>query len=254
MNPHTHHIKPKPIDPKVYDKNYLLKYCHGHYEFAQSGANLLPKRLARCIEVASFKKGQTILDIGCGRGEIAYHAAKEGCIVTAIDYSKDAVEITKKLISKLPKNLKRNVTVLKMDAKDLHFPKKYFNQIIMTDVIEHLHPWEIEIVIAKCNQLLETKGRLIVNTSPNLWFVKYSYPILRLIQTVLNLKDPGKFLECYDEVHVFEQTPLSLKRILRRFKTKIWGENFAKASWFNKIPLLNLFASSLFTVAIKENE
>ncbi|OGD93350.1 hypothetical protein A2697_03340 [Candidatus Curtissbacteria bacterium RIFCSPHIGHO2_01_FULL_41_44] len=252
MNLQTRHIKPKPVDPKVYDKDYLLKYCHGHREFAKSGANQLPKRLERTMEVASFKKGQTILEIGCGRGEIAFHAAKTGCIVTAIDYSKDAVEITKKLISKLPNNLKRNVTVLKMDAKDLNFPEKYFNQIIMADVIEHLHPWEIEIVIAKCNQLLKAKGRLVVNTSPNLWFVRYSYPIIRLIQTILKLKDPGKFLECYGEVHVFEQTPLTLKKILKDFETKIWGENFTKASWFNKIPLLNLLASALFAVATKE--
>src|SRR3989338_11157919 len=123
MNLQTRHIKPKPVDPKVYDKDYLLKYCHGHREFAKSGANQLPKRLERTMEVASFKKGQTILEIGCGRGEIAFHAAKTGCIVTAIDYSKDAVEITKKLISKLPNNLKRNVTVLKMVA----FCNDYFD-------------------------------------------------------------------------------------------------------------------------------
>src|SRR3989344_8613026 len=158
--------KPKPIDSKIYDRDYLLKYCCGYYEFAKSQANHLPQRLARCVEVASFKKGQKILDIGCGRGEVAYNAAKKGCTVFAIDYSKDAVNITNKLISKLPKNLRGKTIVKKMDAKNLHFPQNNFDQIIMTDVIEHLHPWEVEIVIQKCYQVLKPNGRLIINTSP----------------------------------------------------------------------------------------
>lgn len=244
--------QPKPVDPKIYDKDYFLKYCCGNYEYIKSQGNQLPQRLARCIEVASFKKGQKVLDIGCGRGEIAYHAAKKGCTVFAIDYSKDAVNITKKLISKLPKNLRDKTKVKKIDAKNLHFPQNYFDQIIMTDVLEHLHRWEVEIVIQKCYQALKPNGRLIINTSPNVWFSRFSYPILRLIKTLINLKDPGNFFECYGELHVFEQSPLTLKNILKGFKTKIWGENFTQALWLNKIPLLNLFANSLFAIAIKK--
>lgn len=245
--------KTKPVNSKIYDRNYFLKHCCGATEFNQSHAKSLPKRLLRCQQVANFKKGQTILDVGCGRGELAYRAAKKGCIIIAIDYSTQAIKITRRLISKLPAAERKNISVLKMDAKHLSFPKKFFDTIIMTDVIEHLHPWEVEIVINKCHTLLKNKGVLLINTSPNIWFLRYGYPIIRLLTIFKTRKDPGQFIECIGEVHVFEQTPLSLKKALKKFKTKIWGENFTKSSWINKIPLLNLFATSLFAKAIKTN-
>jgi len=243
--------EPETINPTIYDIDYFLKYCCGAAEFSESQADKLPRRLQRCIEVANFKRGQHILDIGCGRGEIAYYAAKMGCSVTAVDYSKDAITITRKLISRLPYKVRREVNTLRIDAKELDYPEESFDQIMMTDVIEHLQPWEVDIVIDKCYQFLKPGGRLVINTSPNVWFVKFSYPIIQIFKTILNFKNPGKFIECYRELHVFEQSPLTLRKILKKFKTTIWGENFTQASWFNSIPLLNLFAASLFAVAIK---
>jgi hypothetical protein len=123
----------------------------------------------------------------------------------------------------------------------------------MADVIEHLQPWEAKIVVHKCRGFLKPEGKIIINTSPNVWFLKYAYPILRFFNIALKFNDPGPYLECYGEVHVFEQSPLTLKTLLTGYKTKIWGENFTKSVWLNKIPILNLFAASLFVIAEKND-
>lgn len=241
-----------PVNPEIYDKDYFLKYCDGANEFASLQAEKLPERLQRCVEIAHFKRDQKILDIGCGRGEIAYYAAKKGCIITAVDYSKEAVRISKKLLSKLPNKIRQRVDVIRIDAKKLDFPNETFDQIIMTDVIEHLQPWEVDIIIEKCFHFLKTNGRLVINTSPNVWFVKFSYPVVRILRTIFKLKDPGGFIEFHPEIHIFEQSPITLWRTLKKFETEIWGENLHRAFWLNRIPLINLFTATLFAIAVKK--
>lgn len=48
------------------------------------------------IESLDVKKGDRVLEIGCGSGVVSLHCAKNGCIVTAGDINPKAVELTRK--------------------------------------------------------------------------------------------------------------------------------------------------------------
>ena len=47
------------------------------------------------IESLDVKKGERILEIGCGSGVVSVHCALNGCIVTAVDINHSAVECTR---------------------------------------------------------------------------------------------------------------------------------------------------------------
>lgn len=48
------------------------------------------------IESFHVKKGEKVLEIGCGSGIVSLHCAKNGAKVTAVDINPKAVELTKK--------------------------------------------------------------------------------------------------------------------------------------------------------------
>lgn len=243
----------QPIGPKIYDKKYFLNQCTGFEEFKASYGKRLNPRLQKVLELASFKKGMKVLDIGCGRGELVVQALKEGCNVIAIDYSLDAVKLTRKVISKTSKAEKKRVKIYRMNAKEINFLKNSFDVIIMADFVEHLHDWELKVVYEKCFQVLKKGGKIVIHTAPNKLFIKYTYPILRAISAFKG-KDLGDVRVHYPDhnEHVNEHSPAQLRKaLIEKFKVEVWSENLHHATFINKIPVLNKFAVSILAVATK---
>lgn len=88
-------------DPKLYDSK--------HYFVSKFGEDL--------IERLAPKKGENILDLGCGTGDLAYKLNKLGVNVVGIDKSKNMIEQAKK---KYP-HLKFEV----QDAINLGYPNEF---------------------------------------------------------------------------------------------------------------------------------
>ena len=222
--------QPRPLDPNLYTEEYFLTACEGYDEFTASEGQHLSRRLAAAFELAEVRPGMQILDVGCGRGEILRHCANLGADAYGIDYAPVAVRMSANVIQSVSGVALGKTSVYQADAKKLPFPTGYFDRVLMFDVVEHLHPWELHEAMLEVGRVLKPDGKFIIHTAPNVWYDKYAYPVVRQFRRLLGQgdnypKDPRQFLvEHNQHVHVNEQSLWSMYQALHQagFSGKVW--------------------------------
>jgi ubiquinone/menaquinone biosynthesis C-methylase UbiE len=260
-----------PVSPDLYTEEYFLSACEGYHEFIASEGEQLSRRLKASFEIAAIEPGMKILDVGCGRGEIMRHCAELGAEAHGFDYAPVAVRMTHGLISQ-SKNFKGTIApAVQADAKHIPYPSSFFDRVLLFDVVEHLHPWELAVTFAEIRRVLKPEGRLIIHTAPNIWYDRYAYPVVRRFRLLMGQgadypRDPRQFLVAHNQdVHVNEQSMRSLRLALRAagFKSRIWldsppqsrRENAILAGLrfivFNLPPMRWFFEREIFAVASK---
>lgn len=102
----------------------------------------------RCYAQMENNDYQTLLDVGCGNGKDSLYFAKKGIHVTAIDFSRTAIEELKQIIAE--KGL-LNISAIRKDIIDLdigdnsfdviyaHLSLQYFDDEITTKIFDELH-------------------------------------------------------------------------------------------------------------------
>lgn len=219
----------EPLSPSLYTKEYFLTACEGYDEFNSSEGEQLSRRLKAAFEIATIRPGMKVLDVGCGRGEILRHCARMGADAYGIDYAPVAVELSKDILDETDETVGK-MGVAQSDAKKLPFADHYFDRVLMFDVVEHLHPWELHEALLEVRRVMKPDGRFIVHTAPNVWYDRYAYPLVRGFRTMLGQgqnypANPRAFLvDVNQEVHVNEQSILSMRQTLTRagFSSKVW--------------------------------
>ncbi len=221
----------KYVDPSIYDADYYLKAYSGNKDAYISGLKTLPISLSRCLSISGLKSGESVLDLGCGRGALSYYCAAMGCKVTAVDYSADAVKLASMAAECLPADCGGSMDVIKADFRDIDETRKY-DCVIMADLVEHLYDWQLKELFDKTRCLLKKNGgRLIIHTAPNKIFINIIFPLKRILNwPSIKLKGKSFFYTrdkySYDPaMHVNEQTPASLKKHLKDFKAKVWCDD-----------------------------
>lgn len=219
------------VNSTIYDSDY---YLHAYSEDPKkylSDLQNLPVALHRCFDYADPKPDEKVLDLGCGRGHLSYFCVLKGCVVTAVDYSKDAIDLALKTKEALPDNLRDKMTVKQMDFKNLDTNEK-FDIIFMADLIEHLYDWELKILFEKARQVLKPRtGRLIIHTAPNKTWINVIFPLKRILDWPSTLKKNNDFYYTRDkysydpEMHVNEQTLSEVRKLLKGFKAKVWCDD-----------------------------
>ncbi|MBI1975621.1 MAG: class I SAM-dependent methyltransferase [Candidatus Vogelbacteria bacterium] len=113
-------------------------------------------------------KGKTVLDVGCGTGELAYHIAGRGAKkVVGIDFSPEAIKVAKHLY---------NRPNLSFDCVDVHAMKGSFDVVLAVGTLEHADdPFRMLSLFKK----LVRKGGSIIVTSPN-WLNPRGYILMTL--------------------------------------------------------------------------
>jgi len=203
----------KPIAAETYSKEYFTSVCF--QEFEKSAGKKLPERLRKSLEIGEVKEKEMILDIGCGRGELVMNSAAKGAKAIGIDYAIEALKLARKGIEK--NRVEKNALVLQADAKKLPFQNNSFTMVFLIDIVEHLHPWEVDELMQEVQRVLKPRGKIVIETSPNSFVAKPLYGIGKLfgIQRGWN-----------EKVHVNEQNYFKLRRTLKKhgFKGKVWLE------------------------------
>lgn len=260
----------KPVSPHLYTEDYFRSACEGYDEFNDSEGKQLSRRLAASFALAGISPGMDVLDVGCGRGEILRHCAALGANAYGVDYAPVAVAMSQQVVDGLT-DVTGHTGVAQCDAKKLPFADASFDRVLMFDVVEHLHPWELHTAMLEVRRVLKDDGRFIIHTAPNVWYDRYAYPIVRFFrrlggQGAAYPKDPRQFLvDVNEHVHVNEQSLWSLSRALKEagFDGKVWLDSppqnrdehalLAGLRWlaFETVPLRWFFEREVFAVAAK---
>ncbi len=259
--------KSQSVRPELYDEVYFLSSCEGYQEFITSEGAHLSRRLTQALEAAEIAPGMRVLDVGCGRGEILHHCAELGAQAYGMDYALVAAQMAQRLATGDGEEQSAAYICL-ADAKRLPFSTTSFDRVLMFDLVEHLHPWELDQALAEARRVLRPDGRLIIHTAPNVWYNRYAYPVVRLIRTLMNQKadyprDPRAIVPANLDVHVNEQSAWSLWWVLRRagFRARVWLDTppqnrregwvfrCARHIFFNWPPFRWFFERELFAVA-----
>jgi SAM-dependent methyltransferase len=222
------------VPAEVYDEETVLSFVGegGYRDFIASKGDRLPPRMGRALLLMNLRPGMRVLDMGCGRGEIVLHAARQGAKVVGIDYSADCLRLTRRTLEVASDRDRTRVTLRQADATALPFKDKVFERVLMLDLVEHLHDWQIGRALREAYRVLSPQGYLVLHTLPNRWALQYGYPLFRLLWRRLP-STPRSDVE--RSVHINEQDLLSLKRSLDEasFAFEIWLKNLTldQAIW-----------------------
>ena len=256
----------KTVPASEYTREYYTTGCDGYNEFRETGGEALRGRLSVPFEIAEVQPGMTVLDVGCGRGELVLHCARLGAQVWGQDYAIEALKLSKEI---LPGDTPADLTAVQLsDATKLPFVSNSVDRVFMLDVVEHLYPPQLSAAFDEIYRVLKPGGKLVIHTMPNLWYYWYGYPIFRLVQLLRGNPIPANPRDRWEfaHVHVNEQTPTRLRKALRgsSFKTKVWLQNVQpfdrESSRFMKLgmgilvkawPVKRIFCNDIFAVGTK---
>jgi SAM-dependent methyltransferase len=194
----------------LYTTDYFLSgACEGLEEYLAGGLSALKQRELQILDV---QPGHCVLDLGCGRGEASRALRHVGARIVSLDYSPDAVRLTKAGDDTAP-------TVVQGNAIALPFQSASFDRVLVSDVIEHLPRPAAVVALREVQRVLAPNGRAVIHTSPNTWFIALVLPPLRVLLRLLRRRDVLERFAAYDrlrgEMHPNELNPLSIRRLAK---------------------------------------
>ena len=170
--------KPESLSSKLYDKDYFLKSLPG-IEYLDR-TDVVDPAIEETIRLGKIKAGFHVLDFGTGRGTLPIALAQIGASGLGIDFSQDAVDFARTYLRRFPENIQERVEFRCMNMSGFNLSSQ-FDVIAFNQVYEHLHDWELKILIPKFKQALKPGGTLVIST-PNLNYIRYLYPLKRLLE------------------------------------------------------------------------
>jgi ubiquinone/menaquinone biosynthesis C-methylase UbiE len=99
---------------------------------------------------------QKILDAGCGDGRFLFELKKRGFKnLYGIDYSEKSLSFAKIFLN--------NITLNHVNLKSIPFENNYFDSIFLIEVLEHIDPREINLVLKELKRVLKIEGKIIIS-------------------------------------------------------------------------------------------
>lgn len=208
---------PEPaVSKEEYDREYFLECCAGADQWRESGGRAPSGIYGGVLSKARLRAGETVVDVGTGRGELVAVAIQQGAArATGVDYSPVAVELARETLA--AHDLDGRASVVLADARAIPLPDCEADLVTLIDVVEHLDPSELETTLQEAWRLLRPGGRVFVHTMPNRLIYDVTYRLLRAVWPPRWRRWPAEpRTEVERTMHVNEQTARSLRRVLRR--------------------------------------
>ncbi len=145
-----------------------MSYSCGYWANADTLEKAQQNKLDLICRKLELKEGEWLLDIGCGWGGLARHAAEHyGVAVTGITVSREQLRLARERCAGLPVNIEL------MDYRDL---KGSFNKIVSVGMFEHVGPRNYPTFFNAVQQLLADDGLFLLHTIGDYTTVHHSDP------------------------------------------------------------------------------
>lgn len=203
---------PRPSVPaEAYDETYFREWCAGYPEWIASNGAAVAGIYPGFLHRASLHAGETVVDMGTGRGELLAVAVEMGASSAhGVEYSSAAVTMAEQTIEAHGVGDKAKVVLA--DARSVPLPDGFADLVCFVDVVEHLSRDELHAALLEAHRMLRPGGRVVAHTMPNRLIYDVTYRALRSTIGRAWPKEPRLPLEL--SMHVNEQTVRSLRRSL----------------------------------------
>jgi 2-polyprenyl-3-methyl-5-hydroxy-6-metoxy-1,4-benzoquinol methylase len=246
-------MKENNQDPTFYSKEYYLSSCAGSdvFTFGGDSPHLLYSYIFSKMKIEV--KGKSILDLGCGRGELCIASMRRGASrVVGVDFSKDAVDLAKEHFNRCEDIIAKDVKFLQKNALELSLNQQ-FDIIFLTDIVEHLYDDQISILLKKVKEHLSPNGMVVIHTMPTKEFIIFGQIFKSIFYFVKGKKHTfitfkSQALITHVNLHHREQ----LERSLKDFDFKIWYDFADQSFWkslISKTPLVRFLSGNLWAKA-----
>ncbi|TAL72172.1 MAG: methyltransferase domain-containing protein [Bacteroidetes bacterium] len=198
----------------LYTESYFLNDATGHDEFLEFNGKFeqLIDKFQMVIKCLNIKQSDSLLDIGCGRGELVIYHALNGGAATGVDFSEEAIKLAQFKADELHADCIFHISSFEKIDEQLKF-----DRIVSIDFIEHISVEEGRAFFKKCYNLLKPGGRLLVYTYPNTIRRRYGYKLIRFLSIIkmnpLPKKEPDTISDHYKQYHLNEQNYFSMKKM-----------------------------------------
>jgi len=208
---------PRTVVPQdVYDDHYFRGVCLGAEEWSATGGAHVAGVYTGVLQRAGLQPGETVVDIGTGRGELLAVAVEMGASrAIGLEYAEAAIGLARQTLD--THDAKDKACVLVADARAIPVSSESADLVTMIDVVEHLAPNELALTLSEAHRILRPGGRIIIHTMPSRTIYQVTYRLLRLMRPRRWQTWPADPRNEYERsMHVNEQTVTALGRSLRK--------------------------------------
>ena len=128
--------------------DFGFRYAHHDFLFLDRHAELL---------------GRRVLHLGCNAGIGSIILARLGFLVHGVDVQRTAIEQARAFRDREPVEVAERVTFQWASFRSMELPEGWFDSAVAFDVLEHLHPADLEALLERVGRALRPGGHLLVH-------------------------------------------------------------------------------------------